>query len=357
MKKMRKLLALGLALTMALALCACGARGGSSASTSTAEGSGEETAAADGQTWEFIIADTDSEEHSTNVAAKEFADFMAEKTDGRFQVRVSANGELGDDEELLKAVQLGTIGMYVGYNGIVSGLMGDTLTMFELPFLFEDGDHMLRTFNNGGLDLYNSQLEGTGYYNVAVGYEGARQIISTKKCITSLADIKGMKIRCGNVQTFLDYYNSVGSAPTTVQFGEVYTSLSQGVIDAVDHVITVMGDQKYQEVAKYLTIDYHIISPICYVVNENFWNTLPDDIKDVFVEGVNQMVERQTEIDKGNEVNYPDEWAAENGVEVFVMPQETRDEFKAASQSVYDAYEQKHPDLYEAAMQLVEDNR
>lgn len=344
--KLKKLLSLILALTMALALFGCGSRGSS----------GGDTASED-QTWTFTIAHTDSEARSVHIAATEFAEYMADKTDGRFQVRVSANGELGDDEELMKAVQLGTINMYIGYNGIVAGLLGDTLEMFELPFLFDDGDHMLRTYANGGLDLYNSQLEGTGYYCAGVGYEGARSIMSTKGVIDSLDDIQGMKIRCGNVQTYIDYYEAIGAAPTAIQFGEVYTSLTQGVIDAVDQVVTIFEDQKYTEAAKYCTIDNHFISPCCYVISESFLDTLPDDIREIFLEGVQIMCDRQTEIDGGNEKDLPNTTWKEKGVETYYMTEELRQEFKAETEFLYSAYEEKHPDLYEAAMALVEENR
>lgn len=351
MKKLKKLLALGMALTMALALTACGTRGGDSSATPNTDTS------SDDQTWTFIIAHTDTEARSVNIAAEEFAEYMKEKTDGRFVVRVSANGELGDDEELLKAVQLGTINMYIGYNGIVAGLLGDTLEMFELPFLFDDGDHMLRTFANGGLDLYNEQLVGTGYYCAGVSYEGARSIMSTKGVIDSVDAMKGLKIRCGNVQTYIDYYNAVGAAPTAIQFGEVYTSLTQGVIDAVDHIVPLIEDQKYTETAKYCTIDNHFISPCCYIVQEGFIESLPEDIREIFLEGVQIMCDRQSEIDDGYEADLPGTIWKESGVETYYMPEELRQEFKDLTAPMYEAYQGKHADLYEKAMALVEENR
>ncbi len=344
----KKLFALALTLSMALSLAACGRPAGSAG-----DGSGD-----DGETtYTFIIAHTDTEARSVHIAATEFAAYMNEKTNGRFQVRVAANGELGDDEELLKAVQLGTINMYIGYNGIVAGLLGDKQEMFELPFLFEDGEHMLRTFEGGGLDLYNSQLEGTGYYCAGVGYEGARSIISTKGVIDSLEDMKGLKIRCGNVQTYIDYYKAVGASPTAIQFGEVYTSLTQGVIDAVDHIVPLMEDQKYTEAANYCTIDYHFISPCCYVVKEGYIESLPEDIREIFLEGVQQMCQRQSEIDGGYEADLPGTTWADEGVETYYMSDELRQQFKDLTAPLYDAYNAKYPDLYEAAMALVDENR
>lgn len=349
MKKLKKLLTLTLSLSMLLTLAAC-TRGGENTGGSASGDSGD-------QTWTFTIAHTDTEARSVHIAATEFAQFMDEQTDGRFQVRVAANGELGDDEELLKAVQLGTINMYIGYNGIVAGLLGDTLEMFELPFLFDDGDHMLRTFANGGLDLYNEQLTGTGYYCAGVAYEGARSIMSTKGPIDSMDAMKGLKIRCGNVQTYIDYYTTVGAAPTAIQFGEVYTSLTQGVIDAVDHIVPLIEDQKYTEAAKYCTIDYHFISPCCYMVKEGFIESLPDDIREIFLEGVEKMCQRQSEIDGGYEKDLPGTTWKEKDVETYYMPEELRQEFKDATVPMYDAYKAKHAELYESAMALVEENR
>lgn len=347
--KLKKLLSLALALTMALTLFGC---------SRPSENGGEEAAegGSDGETWTFTIAHTDTEARSVHVAAEEFAEYMAEQTDGRFEVRIAPNGELGDDEELLKALNLGTVNMYVGYNGIPAGLLGSNLAMFEMPFLFDDGDHMLRTFANGGLDLYNKQLEGTGYYCVAMGYEGARQMLTTEKPVETIEDMHGLRMRCGNVQGYIDYYEAVGAAPTTVQFGEVYTSLSQGVIEGVDHVVAILEDQKFTEVCNYAIMDYHIISPLTYMISDSFLDTLPDDIREIFLEGVQAMADKVTEIDGGYERDLPAQWE-ENGMTVIYPTDEVRAEFREAAQPVYDAYEAEFPELAAEAWALVEENR
>lgn len=340
----KKFIALTLSLVFVLSLCACGTR------TSDGDVSADSSA----QTWSFTIANTDTDSRSLNKAAKEFADYMSEQTDGRFQVRVAMNGELGDDEELLKAISLGTVDMYIGYNGIMTGLLGDKVGMFEMPFLFNDRDHFLRTMDNGGLDLYNKQLEGSGYYCVGMAYEGARQMLTIKP-VTCLEDMKGLKIRCGNVQSYIDYYTAIGAAPTAIQFGEVYTSLAQGVIEAVDHVACILEDQGFVGAAKAYTQDSHIISPCCYMVSDKFLDTLPDDIREIFLQGVADMCAKQTEAEGGLEETLPTKWA-EEGLTITILDDSERARFREAAQSVYDDYAAKYPELSTEAWALVEAN-
>ena len=141
MKKQR-ILALMIALVMlAFTLTGCGTRG------STNESGDDETIT-------IKIAHTDSGTRSTNVAALEFKEFMESETNGRVTVEVYANGELGDDEDLLKGLQLGTCQIYIGSETTVSGLLGSQYGFVELPYLYENYEAWEKgTFEMGGLAL------------------------------------------------------------------------------------------------------------------------------------------------------------------------------------------------------------
>lgn len=332
--KKNRFVALALTLAMALTvMTGCGGRG-SLAGDSSASGDGADSSAP----IVIKVAHTDSSSRSTNVAAEEFKAFMESKTDGRVTVEVYPDGRLGDDDDLLKSVQLGTVQVYIGGETTVSSLVGDQVGFTNLPYLYDSYEHFCEAnFENGGLELYNELLAGSGFVCLDFQYDGFRNIITAKNAVRNLADMSGKKIRTANTELYLATYAAMGGNPTPMAFGEVYTGLTQGTIDGVDHCLGVMADQKYYEPCDYLTLTNHLCIPLAVVSSESFVNSLPEDIRAIFDEGIAQMGATQRELEYAKEQECV-QTMADAGVEVIELSAEQLKEFQDVTAPVYDQW-------------------
>ena len=164
----RRVFALLMATAMSVTLFAgCGARGGSNPGTATT-GTGS-TSSGDAE-YVIKIAHTDSDTRSTNTCGEWLNDYLQEKTGGKVKVEMYPNGQLGDDPDLAAGVKLGTVTMYFGLASVISSIVGDKASCVDLPFLYSSYDEWVKgTFDNGGLDLFNKALEGSGYTCLDMG--------------------------------------------------------------------------------------------------------------------------------------------------------------------------------------------
>ena len=136
----------------------------------------------EGQKIVIKIGHTDSSARSTNVAGEWLNDYLSEKTDGRITVEMYPDGQAGDDPDIAAGVKLGTVTMYFGLASVISSIVGDEASCVDLPYLYPSYDSWVEgTFENGGLELFNKALEGSGYYCIDMMYNGMRNVISNKK--------------------------------------------------------------------------------------------------------------------------------------------------------------------------------
>lgn len=278
---------------------------------------------------------TDTETRSAHVAALEFQKYMEENTDGRVKVEIYPNGQLGDDEELLKGVKLGTIQLYNGA-GSVGTVAGPQANVIELPFVYNSiQDWETGSFEKGGLEIFNKTLEGTGLTCIDFGYNGSKNLLSKTKVYKSVDELQGFKVRVTPTDLNLALWKAAGANPTPVSFGEVYTALTQGTVEGVDHTLGVILDMKFYEAAKYITLTNHIYQPYTYVTSQSFLDSLPEDIKATFIDGIHLMAEQQRDLEYKNEEGYM-KALTDAGVEIVEMPADARQELREKMLSVYE---------------------
>ncbi len=253
------------------------------------------------------IGHTDSSSRSTHVWAVWLGKYLEEKAPGKFKVEVYPDGQLGDTPDLVAGVKLGTVTMTFDLSAAVTAATGPASGCIDLPFLYPTYEDWIKgTFENGGLDLFNKTLEGTGYYCIDMYYNGMRQVISSKKNYHNAADLKGQKVRVAQNELNIAMWKAMGANPTPMSWGEVITSLSQKTIDALDHSLGVFNDFSLHEIAPFLTLTNHASSPFPIITSKAWIDGLPADLKKIFIEGVHQMAKQQREAERGNEMGYID---------------------------------------------------
>ncbi len=241
--------------------------------------SGPQEALAEGQ--KFISGGMGAAATHDAKAAAAFADIVRDKTDGRIDITHYPGGQLGNGQEQMEAVSIGTQHFFISAGSQASRLV-KAFGIIDSAFLFKDFDHLIRFMNSDmGQDL-NDQLAGEfGVRVVSANWFGLpRYLMHRDKFIESLDDVAGVRTRTASVPMFVKNYENMGAIPVKIAYGEQYLALSQGVVDMTESAANRILGTKLYEVAPYITEADMMFPQNSVFVNEAFWNTLsPEDQK------------------------------------------------------------------------------
>ena len=198
------------------------------------------------------------------------------RSGGKIKVDFFFGGTLGNDRQLQEQLLLGTIEA-VGLGSTMVEL-DPRFGIFDLPFLFNDRDHVygLLDAELGGL-LTDSLLQSRKARILAYGEIGFRQITNNVRPIMSPDDLKGLKMRTPSNRLRIAAFKALGAAPTAIPYKELYTALQQRVVDGQENPLIVIQEKSLWEVQKYISLTNHVFTPAYLVVNEDWWQGLSDD--------------------------------------------------------------------------------
>ena len=226
--------------------------------------------------------------HPYHIASEHFARRVAELTKGKIEVQVYPSSQLGNERELVEAMQVGTIEMGASTSAVAARFVKE-IEIFNLPFLFKDFQHLYKVLDSQfGEDLDRaSQKKGLRVLGWWVG--GSRSIYA-RKPIGDMASMKGLKIRTMESPVVVATWKALGLIPTPIPFGEVYTALQQGVVDAGEGNVISYESMKFDEVAPYLShIKYLITVEILYI-SENLFKSLSGDLQSALIQAAKECV-------------------------------------------------------------------
>jgi tripartite ATP-independent transporter DctP family solute receptor len=171
--------------------------------------------------------------HPVHKAMVYMAQKVAEKSNGRMKVEIFPNEQLGTEKECIEALQLGYMAITKTSTAVMEGFV-PKMKIFGIPYLFRDSEHYWKVLNGPiGKELLlagqSKGLRGLCYYDA-----GARSFYA-KKEIKSPADLTGLKVRVMKSIMSMDMVKAMGGSPTPIAWGELYTSLDQGVVDAAEN--------------------------------------------------------------------------------------------------------------------------
>lgn len=222
-------------------------------------------------------ADTHPDGYPTVEAVKYMGDLIKERTGGRYSVDVYHSAQLGEEKDTIEQVQAGVLDFNRVSMGPFNGVVPVT-QIPSLPYIFRSADHMRKTMDGPIGDEILKAFETHNLVGLAFYDSGARSFYNSKKAITSLADLKGMKFRVIQSNVFVDMVNGLGANATPMPYGEVYSALETGVIDGAENNWPSFESAKHYEVAKFITLDQHQMVPEVLVMSKSSWDKLtPED--------------------------------------------------------------------------------
>ena len=203
---------------------------------------------------------------------------LEEITNGKATIDIYSGGVLGGETDCLEQVQKGELVMTKVSAAAIEAFIPE-MKVFSVPYTFRDAEHFWKTMHSPvGRKLLQLgkplNFMGLCYYD-----SGDRNFYSTEKPIRTVADVKNMKIRVMNSRTAMDMIKAMGGSPCPINWGELYTALAQGTVDAAENNPPSFITSRHNEVCKYFTKDGHQRIPDMLIVSTKVWDTLPEDIR------------------------------------------------------------------------------
>lgn len=283
--------------------------------------------------------------HQNNVydadqlLAETFKKLLEERTDGKVKVTIYPGTLTGSEEEAMEFVKSGTVDVDTNSAGHLAGFYSD-IQFLQLPYLFKSLDHYKVARQSGVVKEILAGLEkATGLIALGIYSDCNGFAIASTKPINTIADAKGTKLRCMQNPLFVDIYSEFGFTVTPTDWGELYTSLQTGLVDADDLGVYCNNIFKMSEVVSNYAILRQMWTQKVVFISPKTWKKLSAEEQEIVRAVASDAIEltdawqyarEQETIEKvkaaGGNITYPD-----------TAP------FKEASQKVYEKWFAKNP--------------
>jgi len=212
--------------------------------------------------------------------AVKFKEVVEDLSEGQISVQIFPAEQLGSEREQLEGVRLGTQEISTHSPGMLATVF-PKVAVFGMPYIFRDQSHIHEVLESPvGQKITAEFREKTGLRVVGFWDRGPRYLTSNKPVWTA-DDVKGLKIRVPEVPTYLETWRALGAKPTPIAFGELYTALALGTVEAQENPLEIIWNNKFFEVQDYLCLTGHLRGVLWVVMNDSFYQRLPKNLQKV----------------------------------------------------------------------------
>ncbi|MFC2033233.1 TRAP transporter substrate-binding protein [Chloroflexota bacterium] len=207
-----------------------------------------------------------------------FPKIVSERTNGLIEISIYPDGQIVKNLDQLSSVESGMLEVQHGSDGYFQGRL-PALLIEGSAIAHETNDDAFNVFYDRGLIDISRELFATvnNYYLVPIVTGRPGGGILSIKPVHTLADVQGLKLRVWG-SDYADQWGEIGAVITPVAFGEIYTGLSLGTIEAATTSWEALYGMKAHEIAPYLLQPAQMNSPSAdhITINLDVWNDLPE---------------------------------------------------------------------------------
>lgn len=293
----------------------------------------------------FRYAENQAVEHPAAQAAYRFAELVQERTEGRIQIVVYPEAELGDESSVIEQLQYGGID-FARVSVMTMGEFIPKLNVLQLPYLYEDAEHMWRVLDGeigeelqGEFDAY--QIHALSWYDA-----GSRNFYTVEKPLSCMEDMKGMRIRVAESELMARMVQALGAEPVRMVYSEVYSGLETGEIDGAENNWPSYESAGHSKVAKYMTMDEHNRIPEVQLVSSLTWEKLEETDREIIRECARESAEYQRGLWREMETEARKRCEAE-GCQVTELEEQEKKRFRETAAVIYEEFAEEYGDLVE----------
>lgn len=284
----------------------------------------------------FSYAENQREDYPTTLAARRFAELVEERTEGRIRIIVYAEGELGNEMDVIRQLQFGGIDFArVSLSPLAESI--PELNVLQMPYLYNDSKHMWKVLDGEIGDAFLHRVQGKELIGLSWYDAGARNFYNSLKPITSPEDMEGMRIRVQESDVMVDMVEALGATAYPISYEEVYSSLEQGLCDGAENNWPSYEAMHHCEVAKYYTVDEHTRVPEMQICSKHTWEQLSVKDRKIILDCAAESALYQRQLWTEREAQSR-RVAVQNGVEEVVLTVEQKEEFRERMSDVYEKY-------------------
>ena len=216
-----------------------------------------------------------------------FADLVKKRTNGRVEVKIFPNAQLGNELELAEGLRLGSVDFSTSSVGNIPPLIPKA-GLLGLPYLIQSKEHreLLADTDGRFYTAFAKMVEDTnvGIKLLGLVTAGVRNLFNSARPVKSPEDLKGLKIRVMTSDVQVQSWKAFGAVPTPLPYSEVYTALLSKVVDGAEGAAHHYFQQKFNEGAKYFSLTEHMVAMGLFMTSQKTFNKLPADVQKVIIQ-------------------------------------------------------------------------
>ena len=206
-------------------------------------------------------------------AAKVFADAVEKASGGKMKVRAIGAAALGPDTQMQQALIGGAQEMMVGSTATLVGITKE-MALWDTPFLISNVKEADTLLDGPIGDKIKDKLQEKGLVGLVYWENGFRNLTNSKRPVTKVEDMDGIKLRVMQNNVFLNSFKTLGANAIPMAFSELFGALETKTVDGQENPYNTILSSKFYEVQKYLTVTNHVYSPWIVLVSKKWWDQL-----------------------------------------------------------------------------------
>lgn len=296
----------------------------------------------------FTYAENQSEGYPTSMGAYYFADLVKERTNGRIQIIVYPNAQLGREADVINQMRYGGVDFArVSLSQLAE--IDTNLNVLQMPYLYNDADHMWKVLDGKiGESLLNDverfDITGLSWYDA-----GARSFYTVDRPIFRVSDMEGMIIRVQQSELMIDMMECLGAEAVPMSYEEVYSALELGTIDGAENNWPSYEDTGHYKVAKYFCEDEHTRIPEMQLCSLHTLNMLSESDQNIIKECAKESALYERKLWE-TRVNESREIVVESGIIITSISSKEKELFREKMSPVYEKYCGEHMDIIDAIL-------
>ncbi|WP_153722042.1 DctP family TRAP transporter solute-binding subunit [Sporosarcina cascadiensis] len=277
------------------------------------------------------------EDTPKGLAARRFASLMKERSDGYIEVQVFPNSMLYKDGEEMEALSDNDIQMIAPATSKVTSIVPEWSVM-DLPFAFDSYEEVHAYIKGKTGQELISKLDQQGLVMLGMWDNGFKQLTNRDFPINEPTDIKGLNMRIMPSDIIEQQFNLFGASAVKLDFDNVFQSLDEGLIDAQENTMSNITSKSLHYRQEYMTVSNHGYLGYVLLMNKEFWEDLPDEVRSLIEETLSEVSEWQQEI--AHKLNDQELSKLEecNCIEITHLSDEEKQQWEEAFSPVYDFY-------------------
>src|ERR1700682_3373412 len=225
--------------------------------------------------------------HPMNARAKEMSAAIKTETNGRFDLQIFPNNQLGSDTDMLSQIRSGGVEFFT-LSGLILATLVPGASINGIGFAFPDYDTVWKAMDGDLGAFVRGEITKAGLVVMdKIWDNGFRETTSSTKPIAAPDDLKGFKIRVPVSPLWTSMFKAFDASPASINFSEVYSALQTKIVEGQENPLALISTAKLYEVQKYCSLTNHMWDGFWFLANRRAWEAVPEDLRAIVAKNIN----------------------------------------------------------------------